>query len=88
MFYCASVSGFVLWLVASSVAEEQPKSDYTSYPTLTALAAKANGRCFIISTDCQVCAVADGTVTCSSVGIACEPKEWRCYPRTTHSSRQ
>lgn len=28
--------------------------------------------------DCETCAIDAGKVTCSSVGIACEPTEWRC----------
>jgi hypothetical protein len=28
--------------------------------------------------NCEACTQESGKVTCSSVGIACEPTEWRC----------
>lgn len=38
----------------------------------------AGEECKFRTHNCEACAIDEGKVTCSSVGIACEPTEWRC----------
>jgi hypothetical protein len=62
-----------------SLAEEEPYTvkTYVSFAALKADTAKA---CELISHDCELCIVAkDRTFSCSSVGAACQPRQWRCY---------
>ena len=58
-------------------AERQLK--YDTYTSLEALEGQTMRRCLITSHDCEVCSIDDTQkLVCSSVGTACEPKEWRC----------
>lgn len=34
--------------------------------------------CSFKTNDCELCTKDSGKIICSSVGIACEPTEWRC----------
>jgi hypothetical protein len=68
-------------LSASSWAEEDLYTIKT-YASFTALKADTAKRCEFVSHDCEICTVSrNETFSCSSVGAACEPKEWRCYEK-------
>jgi hypothetical protein len=63
-------------------AEDNPYVVKT-YASFAALKADAAKTCALITHDCELCVVSkDKAITCSSVGAACEPKEWRCYEKT------
>lgn len=64
---------------AVPAAAAAPQLKYDTYTTFEALQQQKTRECLIESHDCEVCSV-DGLekVSCSSVGTACEPKEWRC----------
>jgi len=52
---------------------------YVSFAALKADTAKS---CVLISHDCEICTISKEKIfICSSVGMACEPKEWRCYEK-------
>lgn len=38
----------------------------------------ADQDCKFRTHNCEACTEENGKVTCSSIGIACEPTEWRC----------
>jgi Fe-S-cluster containining protein len=66
---------------AAALADE---AAYTvkMYASFMALKADTAKSCELISHDCEICTIApDKTFACSSVGMACEPKEWRCYEK-------
>jgi hypothetical protein len=58
--------------------------DFTikTYKSFAELQADTTKKCELVSHDCEVCSVNEAKkITCSSVGTACEPKEWRCYEK-------
>lgn len=63
-------------------AEDDPYIIKT-YASFAALKADTAKTCALITHNCELCVVTkDKAITCSSVGTACEPKEWRCYEKT------
>jgi hypothetical protein len=73
---------FLSWPGLPAWAEE---GSYTvkTYASFAALKADAEKTCELISHDCELCVVSkEKTFTCSSVGAACQPKQWRCYEKT------
>ena len=44
--------------------------------------------CAFVTNNCELCSVEpDGKVSCSSVGIACEPTIWRCLNNNVGSDQ-
>jgi hypothetical protein len=40
---------------------------------------RANATCVAFTNDCEICKRSDtGAPQCSTPGLACQPKEWRC----------
>ncbi|MFN0191722.1 MAG: hypothetical protein ACKVP5_07065 [Aestuariivirga sp.] len=66
-------------MATPAFADDFTIKTYRSFAELQADTAK---KCELVSHDCEVCSVgAAKKFTCSSVGAACEPKEWRCYEK-------
>jgi hypothetical protein len=64
-------------------AEDDPYIIKT-YASFAALKADTAKTCALITHDCELCTVSKNkAIACSSVGTACEPKEWRCYEKTS-----
>jgi hypothetical protein len=73
---------FVLLKSLPAQAEDDPYIIKT-YASFAALKADTAKTCALISHDCELCTVSkDKAIACSSVGTACQPKEWRCYEKT------
>lgn len=78
----ASIIVLLFFLQSSPVRAEDGSYTIKTYASFAALKADAAKSCELISHDCEVCAVSeDHKLVCSSVGTACEPKEWRCYEK-------
>lgn len=78
-FLCILVSG-------TGALAQQPNGDAPSgrkeepAPRIpdAVVSGSADKDCKFRTHNCETCAEENGKVTCSSVGIACEPTEWRC----------
>lgn len=58
----------------SSRKQEENALEASTVPTSV-----SNGAdCSFKTNDCELCTKDSGKIICSSVGIACEPTEWRC----------
>jgi hypothetical protein len=56
---------------------------FKTHASFLELKADTEKACYFISNDCELCSASNGILVCSSVGIACEPTEWRCYEKPT-----
>jgi hypothetical protein len=66
----------------SAALADEPLYIIKTYASFAALKADAAKTCELVSHDCEICTVSkDKAFTCSSAGIACEPREWRCYEK-------
>jgi hypothetical protein len=71
----------LLLLATTALADDLTIKTYKSFAELQADTTK---KCELVSHDCEVCSVdAETKFVCSSVGTACQPKEWRCYEKKT-----
>jgi hypothetical protein len=70
----------ILLLGTLAWAADGAQPSFKLYKSFSDLQADSGKECYLIATDCVVCAISpDRTLVCSSAGIACVPKEWRCY---------
>jgi hypothetical protein len=72
-----------LALATGAIADEPVPSPLK--PAVTAPASldefmRANEACTAFTNECEICKRSDAGPQCSTPGLACQPKEWRCDP--------